>query len=53
MYNIFLDKSSEYEPLVECSACNQWAEKLITCISCNRYYHNNCHIPLLPDTIDE
>ncbi|XP_026817742.1 E3 ubiquitin-protein ligase TRIM33-like isoform X1 [Rhopalosiphum maidis] len=37
--------SSEYEPLVYCSCCNQWSEKLINCIHCKRSYHYDCHIP--------
>ncbi|VVC40093.1 B-box-type zinc finger,Zinc finger, RING/FYVE/PHD-type,Bromodomain,Zinc finger, PHD-type [Cinara cedri] len=41
--------SSDYEPLLECSCCNQWSEELITCISCKRCYHNRCHIPVIPD----
>ncbi|XP_060859283.1 transcription intermediary factor 1-alpha-like isoform X2 [Metopolophium dirhodum] len=39
--------SSDYEPLVNCSCCNQWTEELINCTCCNKFYHNNCHIPSL------
>ncbi|KAL5237764.1 hypothetical protein ACI65C_005174 [Semiaphis heraclei] len=43
--------SSDYEPLVSCSCCNQWTEELIRCISCERYYHNECHIPPLAEDL--
>lgn len=57
MINIFLklyvidSDSSDYEPLVSCSCCNQWTEELIRCISCERYYHNECHIPPLAEDL--
>ncbi|CAI6353098.1 unnamed protein product [Macrosiphum euphorbiae] len=40
--------SSDFEPLVYCSCCNQYTEELINCTCCDRSYHNHCHIPSLP-----
>jgi len=39
--------SSDFEPLVNCSCCNQYTEELINCTCCDRFYHNDCHIPPL------
>ncbi|XP_008185139.2 E3 ubiquitin-protein ligase TRIM33 [Acyrthosiphon pisum] len=40
--------SSDFEPMVNCSCCNQFSEELlIHCTSCDRFYHNHCHIPPL------
>lgn len=43
--------SSDFEPLVSCACCNQWTEELISCICCNRFYHNDCHMPPLPNEL--
>jgi len=41
--------SSDFEPLVSCSCCNQWTEELISCVCCGRFYHKDCHIPPLAE----
>ncbi|XP_025190958.1 E3 ubiquitin-protein ligase TRIM33-like isoform X2 [Melanaphis sacchari] len=51
LFNLFSQSdsdSSEYEPLLNCSCCNQWTvDELLNCKGCNRFYHNDCHIPLI------
>lgn len=46
----FLDSDSDSEPLITCACCNQITEEFLECISCNsckRFFHYDCHIPKL------
>lgn len=36
---------SGYEFDMQCACCKQFTEELLNCISCHRFYHNDCHIP--------
>jgi len=44
-YCVLDSDTSDYEPLLLCACCNQCAEELINCTRCERFYHNECHIP--------
>ncbi|XP_025190960.1 uncharacterized protein LOC112591369 [Melanaphis sacchari] len=37
--------SPKFISLAICCCCNQLTNNLIHCVNCQRFYHNNCHIP--------